>query len=100
MKLSLSLKLMLTQETLDEALAGAASEPAPGFLSLLLRWGADPLSLDCQALRKAVLNGRGECVRVILNAAGIEGLKHTMPCCVMRAAVQRGHLEVDNIPAS
>ena len=83
-----------SQELLDEALSGAAADADAAYLSLLLRWGANPLGRDCQALRKAVLHGREGCVRAILSAAGVAGLKHAMPCCVMRAAVSRGHLEV------
>ncbi|GAX78835.1 hypothetical protein CEUSTIGMA_g6272.t1 [Chlamydomonas eustigma] len=83
-----------SQEALDGALSIAAAEADSAYLGLLLRWGANPMALDCQALRKAVLHGRTACVKSIVCAAGIAGLKHEMPCCVMRAAVQRGHFEV------
>ncbi|KAG1653759.1 hypothetical protein FOA52_010075 [Chlamydomonas sp. UWO 241] len=79
---------------LDEELSQAASDLDPATVRLLLRWGANPTSHECQALRKAVLHGRTESVRTLLAAAGAAGLKYTMPCCVMRAAVQRGHLEI------
>ncbi len=64
------------------------------YLRLLLQWGADPTGRECQALRKAVLHGRAACVRALVGAAGAAGLQHEMPCCAMRAAVQRGNVEV------
>ena len=89
----------IRQELIDDALCVVAAEGDEAFLTLLLRWGAQPMGRDCLALRKAVVAGHDACVRAIVQAAGVSGLKNEMPCCVMRAAVQRGHLEVREGPS-
>jgi hypothetical protein len=82
------------RQLVDKQLVLAATDPSDAFMRRLLRWGANPTGRECEALRKAVLHNRLGCVRTILAAAGAAGLHRTMPCCVLRTAVQRGHIEV------
>ncbi len=73
--------LLSSQDVLDDALSSAAAYEADGagYLGLLLRWGANPMARDCQALRKAVLHGRTACVTSILRTAG-ERARFRMLC--------------------
>lgn len=75
-------------------LVQAAFDSDGALLNLLLKCGASPVVSDCQALRRAVLNGRVESVRDLLDAAGLHGLRRELPCCTLRGAVQRNYLEV------
>lgn len=85
---------VLDQAWLDELLGQAAADSDKALLHLLLKCGASPVVSDCQALRRAVLHGRAESVRGLVGAAGLTGLRQEMPCCTLRAAVQRNYIEV------
>jgi hypothetical protein len=82
------------QTWLNELLGQAAADSDEAFLRLLLKCGASPVVSDCQALRRAVLHGRAESVRGLVGAAGLTGLRQEMPCCTLRAAVQRNFVDV------
>jgi ankyrin repeat protein len=82
------------QTWLNELLGQAAADSDEAFLRLLLKCGASPVVSDCQALRRAVLHGRAESVRGLVGAAGLTGLRREMPCCTLRAAVQRNFVDV------